>query len=199
MKFKLVFLAMLLATLPCTNLMAAAIGMPQQTARLGFALGFANFTVDDPDGDSEDDWAVRPLNIIYTDRAFGVYRYWAEAFYQDTVLSASNTQIGQEVKQLGIRGSMQREMARHSIGTSWLGAGFQLSHDNYRNRHTIDNAGFLAQTYSDRSGLEPALLLNYMFEQKLAGWDLAGKIEKSIALGDGTNELTFSLALLFSY
>lgn len=199
MKAKLVSIVVVLGTLMSNNAMAAAIGMPQQTARLGFLLGFANFSVDDPNGDSEDDWAIRPINAVYTDRAFDKYRYWAEAFYQDTVLSASSTQIGQQVTQLGIRGSIQLEMARHSIGTSWLGTGLQFSYDNYRNRHTIDDAGFLAQTYADRSGLEPALLINYIYEKKLAGWDLAGKLEKSIAVGDGASELSFSLVVLFSY
>ena len=155
--------------------------------------------MDDPDGDSEDEWSARPINFIYTDRAFDSYRYWAEAFYQDTVLSASTSQIGQEVTQLGVRGSVQREIARHAIGTSWLGAGLQLSYDDYQKRHTIDNAGFLAQTYPDRSGLEPALLINYVFEKKLAGWDVAGKLEKSIATGDGTSEFTFAVALLMSF
>ncbi len=199
MKFSFVSIVFCLGCLASSHAMAAAIGMPQQTARVGIALGFANFTVDDPDGDSETEWAVRPINFIYTDRAFDSYRYWAEAFYHDTVLSASTSKIGQEIKQLGVRGSIQKEISRHTLGDSWLGAGLQLSYDDYKNRHTVDNAGFLAQTYSDRSGFESALLINYVLEKNIAGWDVAGKLEKSIAIGDGTSEFSVFVALLLNY
>ena len=188
-----------MACLASSEAYAVAIGMPEQTGRIGFAIGFANLSVKDPSGDTDAEWVVRPLNLIYTDKAFDSYRYWAEGFYQDAVLSPSTSSIGQEVKQLGIKASLQTEVATHVIGTSWLGAGLQLSYDRYENRHTIDSAGFLAQTYPDRSGLEPALLLNYILEMNIVGWDVAGKVEKSIPLGDATSEFTLSVGLLFSF
>ncbi len=179
--------------------MAAAIGMPQQTAKLGFAVGVANISVKDPTGATDNEWVLRPLNLLYTNQAFGLYRYWAEAFYQEAVLSASTSEIGQQVKQFGVKASLQREIASHNIGTSWLGVGLQLSYDRYEDRHTTDNSGFLAQVYPNRSGLEPALLLNYVLEKNIAGWNVAGKVEKSIPFSDGTSEFIISVGLLFSF
>ena len=116
-----------MACLASSEAYAVAIGMPEQTGRIGFAIGFANLSVKDPSGDTDAEWVVRPLNLIYTDKAFDSYRYWAEGFYQDAVLSPSTSSIGQEVKQLGIKASLQTEVATHVIGTSWLGAGLQRS------------------------------------------------------------------------
>lgn len=179
--------------------MAVAIGMPQQTAKIGFGVGFANLSVKDPAGDTDSEWVFRPINLIYTNKAFDSFHYWTEAFYQEAVLSASTSEIGQEVKQLGIKASLQKNIATHGIGTSWLGAGLQLSYDSYENRHTIDNSGFLAQTYPDRSGLQSAVLLNYVLEKDFAGWALSGKVEQSIPISDGTSEFTLSLGFLFSF
>ncbi len=181
------------------NVQAAAIGMPLPSAKLGFAIGVANLSVNDPVADSDNEWVIRPINLIYTDELISSNRYWLEAFYQDTVLSASQNQVGQHVKQLGLRASLQQHIATVRIGESWLGAGLQVSHDRFEKRHTVDSAGYLAQTYPDRSGLQAALLLNYVLERNIGGWDVAGKFEKSIPISDGTSEFTFSVVFLFNY
>ncbi len=176
---------------------AAAIGMPERSDRIGLGLGYARLTVEDPAGASAAEWVVRPLNVVYTQPASGPYRYWAEAFYQDAVLPASTTDIGQRVRQLGLRASFQRRLGVPTVGSSWLGAGVQLARERFENRHRLDGAGFLAQSYPQRSEFIPALLLNYIVEAGLNGWDMAVKLEQSLPAGDGSREFSLSVIVLF--
>ncbi len=181
------------------NVQATAIGMPLPAARLGFAIGVANLSVNDPIADSDNEWVIRPINLIYTDELISSKRYWLEAFYQDAVLSASQDQVGQHVKQFGLRASLQQHIGTARVGESWLGGGLQVSHDRFENRHTVDSAGYLAQTYPDRSGLQTGLLLNYVLEKSVGSWDVAGKVEKNIPISDGVSEFTLSVVFLFTY
>ncbi len=188
-----------LAMFLSANVQAAAIGMPLPNAKLGFAVGVANLSVNDPTADSENEWVVRPINLIYTDELISLNRYWLEAFYQDAVLSASQDRIGQHVKQIGLRASLQKHIGTARVGESWLGAGLQVSHDRFEKRHTVDSAGYLAQTYPDRSGVQTGLLLNYVLEKNIGSWDVAGKFEKNIPISDGVSEFTLSVVFLFTY
>lgn len=173
--------------------------MPLPTARLGFAVGLANVSVDDPVGETANEWLIRPVNLIYTNELLSSRRYWLEAFYQDAVLSASQNKIGQQIKQLGLRASLQQRLGADRIGYSWLGAGLQLSNDRFVNRHTVDSAGYLAQSYPDRSGGQAAFLVSYVLERKIYNRDVAFKLEKSVPFSDGVSEFTLAVTLLFDF
>lgn len=178
---------------------AAAIGMPARDDRFGLGLGYARLTVEDPQGPSAAEWVARPLNLVYTAPARDPYRYWAEAFYQDAVLPASTTEIGQRVLQLGIRASLQRQVSSHTMGGSWLGLGLQLARERFEDRHRLDNAGFLGHSFPDRSESKAALLLSYTLEREIQGWDVAAKLEQSLPVGDGTREFSLAIIVLFGF
>ncbi len=197
---RIVGIALCLGCLLGGNSHAAAIGMPQPSARIGLAVGVANMTVKDTESGTASEWVARPLNLIYTDLLFlSNYRYWAEAFYQDAVLPAATHQLGQRVKQLGARLSLQAPLPFFTTIDSWLGAGLQLSSDRYDRRHNLDADGYLAQQFPDRSEIGAALLLNFVAEKNLGGLRVGVKAEQVIALGDGVSESTLALFLLFDF
>lgn len=196
---RFIFASLFLVILVPVDVQAMAIGMPLPTARLGVAVGLANVAVDDPVSETANEWLIRPINLIYTNELLSARRYWLEAFYQDAVLPASQSRIGQHVKQLGLRASLQQRLGTGTIGESWLGAGLQLSSDRFVNRHTVDSAGYLAQRYPDRSGGQAAILLSYVLERNMFNHDVAFKVEKSVPLSDGVSEFTLAVTLLFDY
>lgn len=198
---KTFFTLLILATwLMGAKAFAVAIGMPEEGARWGYALGAARVSVDDPDTASRSEWALRPLNLIYTDRWFYDARYWGEAFYQETALDAGAGQVGQQVKQFGARLSLQKSLALTPAIAPWFGAGLQLSHNRFHKRHTVDSDGYLVASYPDRNEFHAALLLNLVVEQRLnRNWDVAAKLEQVVPLAEGVSESSVSAVLLYRY
>lgn len=197
---KVLPLFLLSCSLLTEDAMAAAIGMPEAHGRWGYGLGVAHVNVHDPDVSTGSEWAVRPLNLIYTNHWRYGTRYWSELFYQETAFDASVSQAGQQAKQLGARLSLQKNVALTPTIFPWFGVGLQLSHDRFRNRHTVDSGGYLNTTYPDRSKFNAALLVNMLFEKHLdLDWTVATKLEQSLALGSGVSEFSVSAVLLYRY
>lgn len=198
---KTVFKLLILATWLLTGkAWAVAIGMPEERARWGYGLGVAHVTVDDPDAASGSEWALRPLNLVYTDRWRYDSRYWGEAFYQETALDAGVGQAGQEIKQYGVRLSLQKKLVLTPAIVPWLGGGVQLSHNQFHNRHTVDSDGYLVDSFPDRNEVQASLLLNLMVEQRLnRNWDLAAKLEQVVPLAEGVSEFVIAAVLLYHY
>ncbi len=179
---------------------AAAIGMPEEGGRWGYSLGVAHVAVDDPDAATRKEWALRPLSLVYTDRWLYGTRYWGEAFYQETALDAGAGQIGQQVRQLGARLSLQKSLPLSSVVTPWFGVGVQLSHNQFHKRHTIDSDGYLMVSYPDRNEFHASLLLNMVVEYRLyRNWDVAAKLEQVVPLAEGVSESVISAVLLYRY
>ncbi len=182
------------------NAFAAAIGMPEQAGRWGYSLGVAYATVDDPDAATRHDWALRPLNLVYTDTWRYDTRYWGELFYQESALDAAPGKIGQESRQLGARLSLQKSVLLSPAIVPWLGVGLQLSYDQFQKRHTVDSDGYLIGTYPDRDGLHATLLLNMVLERRISrDWGGALKLEQAVPLAEGVSELVISAVLLYRY
>ncbi len=198
---KMILLFFTMATvLTAGNAYAVAIGMPEEGGRWGYSLGVAHVTVDDPDDATRNEWALRPLSLVYTDRWLYNSRYWGEAFYQETALDAGVGQVGQQVRQLGARLSLQKSLALSSVVTPWFGVGVQLSHNQFHKRHTIDSDGYLVGSYPDRNDFHAALLLNLVVERRLnRNWDVAAKLEQVVPLAEGVSEFVMSAVLLYRH
>lgn len=191
---------LLLSSLLTGDLFAAAIGMPQERARVGYGIGVARVTVDGPEVATGGEWALRPLNLIYTGHWRHEARYWGELFYHETAFDAAAGQAGQQLKQAGVRLSLQKSVALTSGVAPWFGAGLQLSRNRFLDRHTVDSDGYLDITYPDRSEFNVALLLNMSLERPLnRDWDVVLKMEQSLPSGGGVRESSLSAALLYRY
>ena len=196
--------ALLVATLfiPTGHAYAEAIGMSAiATPHIGYAAGVAYVNVDDPDGPTDRAWIFRPFTLVYTDKiTTGIhYRYWAELYYQETSLDASTTNVGQFIKQYGIRLSMKLKIWKISDDWhTWFGAGFDIANTNYEDRHLVDDAGFLTTRFDDRNELELGALININGEISLArNVVFSAKAEQVFATGDGIDSLSFSAVFLY--
>ncbi len=172
-------LSLLLAT---ATTQAAALGQPVRQSMFGYGLGATSLSVDDPDGVTDETWAFVPLSLIYTARLASGIRYWSELDYLQTQLDASTTHIGQDVRQLGLRLSLQKSLPISPGWITWFGMGLGVRHDTYTARHTIDNEGFLRARFADRRETRAEAVLNFMSEWSLGrDWRFGLKLEQALA------------------
>ena len=176
------------------------LGLPKNTAKIGYGIGAGYVSVDDPDGDTNSQIAPLPFNVVYTDWLFGDVRQWTELYYYQTSLDADATNIGQDVERYGVRFSLQKSFRLARSWSPWLGAGIDVSKASYRKRHTKDSEGFLTQTYPDRSATDVSLLLNMVSEWALQrNWSLGAKLEQSIPIGGDFMDFSAIVIILYRY
>ena len=179
---------------------AAPLGLPQNTAKIGYAVGAIHLSVDDPEGDTQDDWAFLPFTLIYTDWLIRDIRFWTELYYFETDIDASTRDIGQNIERYGLRFSLQKSLRISSLWAPWFGIGVDLSHTQYDDRHTIDNEGFLLERFADRDETEFALLVNLLSEWSLTKkWSAGVKFEQAIPVYADITDFRASAVVLYKY
>lgn len=179
---------------------SAPLGLPDNTAKFGYSIGAASVSVDDPDGATKDHWATQPFTLIYTDWFIGDIRQWSELYYFETSLQASDTTIGQNVENYGVRFSLQKSLRMTQSLAPWFGVGVGLSNSRYFTRHTKDAEGFLIQAYDDRSETNVSFLLNILNEWSLQkDWTVGAQLQQSIPAGGDLSEFSAALTVLYRY
>lgn len=182
------------------NVEAAAIGEFSTSGRIGYALAAPILFVDDPDGQTQTTYMLQPFNLVYTDRLVSTARFWSEVYYQEGTLDPTSKEIGQAIKRVGARLSIQSHLNLALPGKPWFGVGLQVEKENYSLRHTVDEDGFLLQTYPDRETLAVSVLVDAATEWRLSRrWDLSGKAAYAIPVNNGIAELAFAAVFLFSF
>ena len=179
---------------------AAPLGLPQNTGKIGCSIGTSNVSLDDPSGATTDEWAAQPLNLIYTDWLFRDIRQWTELYYYKTSLDADDSNIGQNIKRFGLRFSLQKTYRLTQTWSPWFGAGVDLSNNKYSTRHTKDSDGFLIEAFDDRDETSLSLLLNVLSEWSLQkDWTVGAKLEQSIPVDGDITEFTAAVTILYRY
>ncbi len=182
------------------QLHAAALGLPDSTARVGYGMGMARLAVDDPAGSTRDEVVLQPFTLVYSDWLWGGVRQWAELFFQTAELEADARHIGQEVNQYGVRWSAQFNVPMAPVWVPWLGVGVEVTRAEYERRHTEDDEGFLLTSYRDRDDTGVAVVLHAVSEWALARqWDVAAKLERVQSLGGGVDAWSLGAVLLYRY
>lgn len=168
---------------------------------VGYSIGAALVSVDDPAGSTESSWTLQPISLVYTARLWGNgARYWSEFYYYKAMLDASSTKIGQDAERYGMRLSLQKNLKIAPKFSAWLGAGIDISQENFMTRHTVDSDGFLIKAYPDREGTSVAGVVNAVSEWPLAhAWNIAAKLEHTIPIDGHITESLVSVILLYRY
>lgn len=139
---------------------AAAIGaVPSpEGLRFGVLAGLARADVDDPAGDTDAKNYSR-VALIGTLPAAKGRRWFGEVFYHRFDIEAGRDSIGVDVTRLGAALSYQARFATLPL-KPWLGAGLNLSRDNYDERLTVDALGFVDDRFPERDDTAIGLVLN---------------------------------------
>lgn len=194
-------IAGMLISIVSSSTYGAAIGQPQRTSMLGYSIGAALVSVDDPAGGTEDTWTLQPITLVYTARVWrSSLRYWSELYYYKAMLDASSTKIGQDAERYGMRLSLQKRLRFIPTLTTWFGAGIDISQEKFTARHTVDSDGFLINAYPDREGANVAGVINVVSEWSLPrNWMIAAKLEQSIPTDGRITESQAAVTLLYRY
>ena len=146
----------------------AALGLPENTARIGYSLGVSHIAVDDPIGSTKSAYSIQPIKLIYSDWWKGASRYWVELYYQEMNLAANQVQVGQHIKHAGMNFFLQKNVPINSLIRPWFGVGLSISADVYQKRHTKDDEDFLLKSFPDRDSKTVGVLLNVVNEWQVS-------------------------------
>ena len=179
----------------------AALGHPQRTSMLGYSIGAALVSVDDPEGNTKASWTLQPITLIYTARVWSnSIRYWSELYYYRAKLDADLTKIGQNAERYGTRLSFQKSLPVSPKLSVWFGAGMDISRAKYTTRHIVDNDGFLIKAYPDREETTLSAVINVASEWfATPSWAIGAKLEQSIPFDGHIKESTAAVTLLYRY
>lgn len=194
----LVFLVVLLL-LSIVNV-HAAIGLPDNTARIGFSLGAARLQISDPVGDTQPVIAAQPLKLMYSEWLSGGYRVWLESYYQEASFAADETHIGQYFQQGGMHLSIQRNFNIAKYVKPWLGLGMDVSLGRYTQRHTKDDEDYLLELHADRLQPTAGALLYLVNEWQVSKeWSVGGTLLQRFSINNAVTESSFSIFFLTRY
>jgi hypothetical protein len=121
--------------------------------RFGIGVTQGNYSVEDPDGetDSTTETSVFGVMTMPFNRNLPEWRYWFELGHQSFDLDASQTNVGQSVTSTSFEAVIQRGLKISTGFRPWLGAGFGAGLNDYTDRYTIDQDGYLKEHFEDRS------------------------------------------------
>ncbi|NOX91878.1 MAG: hypothetical protein GXP18_05355 [Gammaproteobacteria bacterium] len=197
---KLYLIALVLLAMLVARSAYAALGLPKNTAKLGYATGTVYVSVDDPAGNTAKKWTPLPLTLIHTNWLIKDIRYWSELFYYKATLDPAANRVGQNVEQFGLRVSLQKSLRLTRLWAPWLGMGVGVSRVTYDTRHTVDSDGFLLAAWPDREQTSVVLLFNIVSEWPLTrNWDIGVKLEQAIPVDGDINESSALIMLLYRY
>jgi|GEM_PF-2268239 len=125
----------------------------------GAGVGYANLTVDDPDGDTD---SVLTPNIsgIFTYQPHRLMRVWTDVSFQQFQLAYSQSQIGQDVRSIHADLIAQFRL----VDKGWAGVGAGLGFNRMDERATANGEGFLKEPYNDRSGTNYNVIVHVSYE-----------------------------------
>ena len=178
----------------------AALGLPETTARLGYSAGVARLDVDDPGGNTQSVYAVQPIKFIYTDWWKHGNRFWFELFYQEASLKAEENLIGQHFKRSGVNLLVQKNFLYNSVIRPWIGIGAGVSLAEYEKRHTMDDEGYLLDSFSNRKTGSVGILFSVVNEWQISREStVGGSFLQRIPTNNAITESLFSIYYLVRY
>ena len=182
---------------PCVY---AALGLPENTSRIGYSLGVNRIQVNDPEGNTQAVFAVQPVKFIYTDWWKRGNRYWLELYYQQANLSANTANIGQQLQQSGLNYFVQKNYLLNDIFRPWVGAGVGVSIAQYQKRHSVDDEGYLLNTFPDRQQYLLDILFSVDNEWQVSKTStFGGQFFQRIPVNGGITESLISVYYLVRY
>lgn len=165
----------------------------------GTFTGIGFYSIDDPEGETEAKAVTQIIDFFGTYSIGRDSRLFFEFSMIDEDFNASTTETGLTIESTDLTALYQTRLRMSKAFKPWLGAGLMFSQAEYSRRFLVDNNGFLAQSFPNRSVNETALVISLMNETEL-DWDLADLIygvSYKKSLDDGRNGISINIGLKF--
>lgn len=178
--------------------LAAASSAQADEFRFGIMGAYAQLSTEDPNGRTEDASKGIP-SLIGTFEWDRNSRVFGQLYQYKYKLTSSTTQIGQKVERTGANISLQQQFRVARAFRPWLGLGLGFSEDSFSGRHTIDQDGFLAATFPNRSESSFNGIINAAVDWAVSDrWNVGGVVQYETPFGDGGVEaLVVGVTLTF--
>ncbi len=154
---------------------------------LGFGPTIFSFSPEDPDGPTDSEFSFSLFNVFYLMDLGRDTRLFTNLSYIDYSVSASTSNIAQDVSRYSIATVYQTRFRPSRNFKPWLGIGLSFSSEEFTKRYTVDSDGFLLQSYKDRSDSGVALELDFTNDVTLFDTDLVFRIGFTSSLYDGSS------------
>jgi len=168
------------------------------TWRFGVLPNVAGYTVNDPNGPTDTRAGLSPALLMLVDMGRDA-RLMAQVVHDSFQLSASTTNIAQDVSSTGANVEYQW-MLRFTRGWKpWVGLGAGYASESYSNRYTVTPGGFLGTTYPDRTKDDFTVVLNTSTEWAVnRDWDMGVhlQIEQPVS-SDGMRVIRFGIYAVY--
>ena len=169
--------------------------------KFGAGIVKGNYSVEDPDGstDSASETAVVGVMTLPVNRNFPSWRYWFQLGHNSFSLDSGGSDVGQDVTSTSLEAHIHRGFNVSSEFKPWLGLGMGASLSDFENRHSVDEDGFLDETFEDRSETNMFLVLNGgAASTKLeGGFHIGAALSHKVPLDDGIEATELNLFFLF--
>jgi len=170
----------------------------KSTTQLGFGTKLSHVSIDDDLGQTESVVSAQALSIFFTNHFMKDTRYLSEVHISNYAFEADTSHIGQEVSQLGIRFSVQKQKTFFQNFSPLFGVGVELSNTSYNKRHTVDSDGFLVNQFDSTSKINLGILFNMIKKWSInSEIDLAIKLEYSLPVAQAINRVSLGFIIFF--
>jgi len=166
--------------------------------QLGFGTKLSHVSVDDDIGQTDSIISAQALSVFFTNQFIKGTQYLSEVHISNYAFEADASHVGQEVNQLGVRFTVQKQQKFFQDFLPLVGVGFELSSASYKKRHSVDNDGFLVNQYDNTSELNFGILFNILKKWKInSEIDVAAKLEYSLPVAQAVNRISFGFIIFF--
>jgi len=165
---------------------------------IGYGISTGTYRAEDSEGPTANADEQSIARFFYANKLHRDSMWYAEYYQLSLELPANDTNIGQnvDIKAINI-GYLKRYAISRNI-KPWLGAGFNLSSNQYKDRHTADSDGYLLKSYKDLEEENISAFAEITFSFDLSDDALLNaRIQHIEPLSHGVLSNTFTLMFLY--
>ena len=180
----------------CTAFPAAAFAQ----SKVGVAPGFLLATVEDPDGDADSYSGLLPLSLVFSHDLSNKTRIYSTFSYFSFDLDAGTDKIGQDISGYELAATWQRIFKLGYELHFFAGIGFGYTNADFTKRHTVDEDGYLARRYEDRSEGYLSIIGNISKEWEVTDIiDVGFNLSYKHALSDGVSGFNGAVTVMYKF
>lgn len=168
--------------------------------KVGLSPAVVMFSIDDPDGDTEDYVGFQPFGITTVHDLNNKYRVMAVFNYFDFEVDPSTSEIGQSVEGYHV-GTIIQRIIRIARGFNFhAGLGVSYTAADFTGRHTVAADGYLQDSYDDRSESLFSLLGNISKEWEVSkSFEIGADLSYQYGLKDGLSGLKGVVSVFYKF
>lgn len=168
--------------------------------KIGISPSYVFFTLEDPDGDTEDFDGFQAFGVTTIHDMNNKYRAASVFNYYDFKVDPSVNRIGQKVKGYQLGAMVQRIIRVARRLNFYAGVGLAYTKADFTSRHTVSPDGYLENRYDDRDESFCSILGNVSKEWKISKTiEIGADITYQYAIGDGFSGLKSAVSVFYRF